>query len=78
MEGPGAQRNAVALTKLRMGERLLLKKEAQLRIVYFDGGRQETWNGEAQLAVGSAESTKSAGADPEVKKFPPYFQSSSP
>lgn len=70
VQGPGAQRNAVALTKLRLGEHLLLKKESQLRIVYFDGGRQETWNGEAKLAVGSAESAKSAGADPEVKKLP--------
>lgn len=70
VQGPQAQRNAVALTKLRLGERLQLKKESQLRIVYFDGGQQETWNGEAKLAVGSAESAKLAGADPEVKKLP--------
>lgn len=69
VEGSGPKRNALALTKLRTGERVLVKKDAQLRIVYFDGGRQETWGGEAQLAVGSTESTKSAGPDPEIKKI---------
>ena len=67
--GIGQQRNAVALTKLQDGEQVTLSKESQLRIVYFDGGRQETWSGNAQLSIGSAQSTKSAGAEPEVKKI---------
>jgi len=67
--GTGKQRSAVALTKLQVGEQVTVSKDSQLRIVYFDGGRQETWNGNAELSIGSAESNKSAGAEPEVKKI---------
>lgn len=70
VDAPGKQRNAIALTKLRSGERLLLKKDSHLRIVYMNSGRQETWKGEATLAIGSDASAKITGDDPEVRKIP--------
>jgi len=60
---------APAFTKVRAGDKLTLSQGARLQLVYFDGGRQETWQGSGQLEVGTSES-KSATLKPEVKQLP--------
>lgn len=62
---------AAAFMKLRSGDRLTLGNEARVQLVYFSGGRQETWRGAAQLEIGSAESrAASPSSQPEVKQLP--------
>ena len=39
--------------KVREGDRLMMESNARLQLVYFDGGRQETWQGHGALEVGS-------------------------
>lgn len=57
--------------KLRPGDRLILDESARLQIVYFDGGRQETWQGVGKLKVGEQASTVTAGKlQPAVKELP--------
>ncbi|MFZ2854633.1 MAG: hypothetical protein WAZ34_11065 [Rhodocyclaceae bacterium] len=41
-----------AFVKLREGDRLTLQGNVRLQIVFFDGGREETWLGAGTLAVG--------------------------
>lgn len=60
-----------AFVKLRPGDRLILDETARLQIVYFDGGRQETWQGAGQLKVGARSSAATAGKlQPTVKLLP--------
>lgn len=60
--------------KLRPGDRLTLEGAARLQLVYFDGGRQETWQGAGQLEVGARASTAvMGGLQPEVKVLPPIL-----
>lgn len=57
--------------KLREGDRLTLQGNARLQIVFFDGGRQETWQGAGALEVGSASSKAlKGGLQAEVKTLP--------
>ena len=60
---------AVAFSKVRAGDKLTLSQGARLQVVYFESGRQETWQGSGQLEVGGSES-KSATLKPEVKQLP--------
>lgn len=60
---------ALAFSKVRAGDKLTLSKGAHLQVVYFEGGRQETWQGSGQVEVGASES-KSATLKPEVKQLP--------
>ena len=41
-----------------------------LRIVYFNGGRQETFSGPASLTAGAQQSTVQTGAQPQVTTLP--------
>lgn len=60
-----------SFVKLRAGDRLTLEGGARLQMVYFDGGRQETWQGAGQLEVGAVASTAvKGGLQPEVKTLP--------
>lgn len=60
-----------SFVKLRAGDRLTLEGAARLQVVYFDGGRQETWQGAGQLEVGTVASTAvKGGLQPEVKTLP--------
>ncbi len=60
--------------KLRAGDRLALEGAARLRLIYFDGGRQEVWQGAGQLEVGSgASKVLRGGLQPEVKALPPIL-----
>lgn len=57
--------------KLRSGDRLTLKKDARLQLVYFEGGRQEVWQGVGVIAIGTAESVVAKGGlQPEVRQLP--------
>ena len=42
--------------KVRDGDQLALAANARLQLVFFEGGRQETWQGDGRLAVGSQSS----------------------
>lgn len=60
-----------SFVKLRAGDRLTLEGASRLQLVYFDGGRQETWQGAGQLEVGAVASTAvKGGLQPEVKTLP--------
>lgn len=56
--------------KLKQGDVLSLEKGARLQIVYFDGGRQETWTGAGRLEVAANESRATGLAAPQVRQLP--------
>jgi hypothetical protein len=57
--------------KLREGDRLTLQGKSRVQIVFFDGGRQETWQGVGVLEVGSASSkTVKGGMQSESRTLP--------
>jgi len=66
----GAAAKAKAFMKVREGDRFSLPAGAQLRIVYFDGGRQEAYAGPATLTAGTKESKQQSGAQPQVSTLP--------
>lgn len=61
---------ARAFMKLREGDRFDVPAGAQLSLVYFDGARQERWQGPARLSAGKRESTRLSGAAAEVSALP--------
>lgn len=67
-QGPQAVDNFV---KLKEGDVLALAKDARLQVVYFSGGRQETWSGAGKLEVARSESKASSGLSaPQVRQLP--------
>ena len=57
--------------KVREGDRLLMEGASRLQVVYFEGGRQETWSGRGALEVGSVSSKAIKGTmQPEIKTLP--------
>jgi hypothetical protein len=57
--------------KLREGDRLTLQSKSRLQVVFFDGGRQETWQGAGALEVGSVSSkVVKGGVQAEIKTLP--------
>lgn len=63
-----------AFVKLREGDRLTLDAASRLQLVFFDGGRQETWKGSGALEVGTT-SSKVVKGNPqsEVRTLPPIL-----
>jgi hypothetical protein len=59
---------AQAFLKIRQGDRFQVPEGAGVQLLYFAGGRQETWKGPVTLQIGEAES-QSAGEQPP--RFPP-------
>jgi hypothetical protein len=57
----GAQSKAQAFMKLRQGDSFTLPAGAQLRVVYFNGSRQETWKGPASFKTGAQQSEAISG-----------------
>ena len=53
----GSTAKAKAFMKVREGDHFTVPAGAQLRIVYFQGGRQETYTGPATLIAGAQAST---------------------
>ena len=61
---------AHAFMKMRQGDRFTLADGAQLRVVYFRNGRQETWRGPASFTSGSEHSELLTGTVPGVATLP--------
>ena len=62
---------AVALARVRPGDKLRLESDAVLQLVYFQNARQESWRGAARLEVGEEESRAiGSSAQPTVKQLP--------
>ena len=67
----GATRaKAAAYMKIREGDRFTLAPGAQLRIVYFQGSRQESYTGPARLVAGKDASKVESGAAPQITTLP--------
>jgi hypothetical protein len=56
--------------KLREGDRVSVAPGAQLRVVYFQGGRQESYSGPASFTAGTQQSSQQSGAQPQVTTLP--------
>jgi hypothetical protein len=56
--------------KMRLGDRFTLAAGAQLKVIYFQNGRQETWRGPAGFRSGTEHSEPLAGAVYEVANLP--------
>lgn len=61
---------ASAYMKVREGDRFTLAPGAQLRLVYFQASRQESFTGPARFTVGKQASSVQSGAQPEVSTLP--------
>lgn len=59
-----------AFVKLKRGDLLQLEKGSTLRLVYFESGRQESWNGDGKLEIVATESKGIGLTNPEVKVLP--------
>ena len=66
----GSTASAKAYMKIREGDRFSVPPGGQLRIVYFQGGRQETFAGPAALTAGKQQSTVQNGVQPQVTTLP--------
>ena len=66
----GAQSKAQAFMKVRLGDSFNLPAGAQLRLVYFNGSRQETWKGPASFKAGSQKSDALSGQAAETAQLP--------
>lgn len=61
---------AQAFMKIRMADRFELRAEALVQLIYFLGGRQETWKGPATFIVGDSQSNPQTQAQPRVRILP--------
>ena len=61
---------AQAFMKVRQGDRFNVPAGAQLRVVYFNGGRQETWKGPASFKAGAQKSDPESGQPADVTQMP--------
>jgi hypothetical protein len=68
-EGAAASK-AQAFMKVRQGDRFNVPAGAQLRVVYFQGGRQETWRGPAAFKAGAQQGEASSGQPAAVSTLP--------
>lgn len=65
-----AAKKAQAFMKMRQGDRFSVSAGAQLRVVYFQGSRQETWKGPAAFKVGTQQSEAANGKPADVTTLP--------
>lgn len=56
--------------KVREGDRFSVAAGAQLRVVFFHGGRQESYTGPASFTTGAQRSALHSGAQPQVSTLP--------
>ncbi|MDB5805828.1 MAG: hypothetical protein JWN73_3150 [Betaproteobacteria bacterium] len=59
--GSAAPAKASAFMKVREGDQLTVPDGGLVRIVYFDGGRQETWKGPASFKAGTRQAEAISG-----------------
>jgi len=60
---------ATAFLKVALGEKLILGKNARVRIVYFETDRQELWTGAGEIEIADGEG-RSRVLKPKVEKLP--------
>ncbi len=65
-----APAKASAFMKVRRGDAFTLAGGAQLRLVYFEGGRQESWSGPASFRAGAQASDAVSGQPASVTTLP--------
>jgi hypothetical protein len=68
--GKAKPAKATAYMKVREGDRFTLAKGTQLRLVYFQGGRQESYTGPGRFTAGKQESAVQSGTKPQVTTLP--------
>ena len=61
---------AAAYMKIREGDRFTLAPGAQLRVVYFEGSRQESFTGPARFVAGKDRSKVESGTAPQATTLP--------
>ena len=66
--GPAAK--VTAFMKVREGDRFNVPAGGQLRVVYFDGARQERWKGPSSFEATRVQGRALSGAAAEVTKLP--------
>ncbi len=66
---PQGQQPLQTFVKVKRGDQLTLT-DARLQLVYFESGRQETWQGAGRLEIQGAESKASGLPAPTVKTLP--------
>jgi hypothetical protein len=66
----GTSAKAKAYMKVRAGDRFSVPAGGQLGLVYFQGGRQESYTGPATLTAGAQQSSVQSGAQPQVTVLP--------
>ena len=71
---PPVPQAAVALARLRPGDKLRLDADAVVQLVYFQNARQESWRGSVRLEVGEEQSRAlGSSTQPAVKQLPPML-----
>lgn len=66
----GTWPSMVPFMKLKTGDRLRLGSTCTVQLLYTSVGRQETWSGPAELAVGDAASQAAGNVQPTVRQMP--------
>lgn len=66
----GTESKAQAFMKVREGDRFTLPAGAQMRLVYFNGSRQETWKGPASFKAGTKQSEALSGQAAAASQLP--------
>ena len=66
----GAAVRAKPFTKVREGDRFDLPAGAQLRLVYFEGARQERWTGPSSFRASRLQGSALSGEPAEVTALP--------
>lgn len=66
----GKQNKAQAFMRVRKGDRFTIPAGGSLRVVFLQGGRQESWKGPGSFRVGATQSDKLSGSRPQVVKLP--------
>jgi hypothetical protein len=66
----GTTAKARPFMKIRAGDRFTVPAGAQIRVVYFDGGRQESFSGPAAFTAGAKQSSVQSGSQPQVTVLP--------
>lgn len=66
----GKSTPATPFMKLREGDRFKVAAGSQVRVVYFAGGRQESFTGPAEFVAGRQSSRVLSGAPPKVSTLP--------